>query len=66
MCTDPSEYDVPQGKAVRLEVDMDKIKTAAYCRVSTNSDKQDGSFEVQCAYYENLIKKNSVCRREKE
>lgn len=45
---------------------MDKIKTAAYCRVSTNSDKQNGSFEVQCAYYENLIKKNSVCRREKE
>jgi DNA invertase Pin-like site-specific DNA recombinase len=35
---------------------MDKIKTAAYCRVSTNSDTQDGSFEVQCAYYENLIK----------
>ncbi len=35
---------------------MEKIKTAAYCRVSTNSDTQDGSFEVQCAYYENLIK----------
>ncbi len=35
---------------------MDKIKTAAYSRVSINSDTQDGSFEVQCAYYENLIK----------
>lgn len=32
-----------------------KIPTAAYCRVSTKSDLQDGSFEVQCAYYEKLI-----------
>ena len=27
-----------------------KLRTAAYCRVSTASDTQDGSFEVQCAY----------------
>ena len=33
-----------------------KLRTAAYCRVSTASDTQDGSFEVQCAYYEKLIK----------
>ena len=26
-----------------------KLRTAAYCRVSTASDTQDGSFEVQCA-----------------
>ena len=32
-----------------------KIPTAAYCRVSTKRDMQDGSFEVQCAYYEKLI-----------
>ncbi len=35
-----------------------KLRTAAYCRVSTMSDTQDGSFEVQCEYYENLIKGN--------
>ena len=33
-----------------------KLRTAAYCRVSTASDTPDGSFEVQCAYYEKLIK----------
>ena len=32
-----------------------KLRTAAYCRVSTTSDTQDGSFEVQCEYYEKLI-----------
>lgn len=34
---------------------MDKKKTAAYCRVSTLYDSQDGSFEIQCGYYEKLI-----------
>ena len=32
-----------------------RIPTAAYCRVSTNKDIQDGSFEVQRDYYRNLI-----------
>lgn len=32
-----------------------KIRACAYCRVSTASDTQDGSFEVQCEYYERLI-----------
>ena len=35
-----------------------KLRTAAYCRVSTQSDTQDGSFEVQCEYYEKLIKRD--------
>ena len=33
-----------------------KLRVAAYCRVSTTSDTQDGSFEVQCEYYEKLIR----------
>lgn len=32
-----------------------KKRACAYCRVSTASDTQDGSFEVQCEYYERLI-----------
>lgn len=35
-----------------------KKRTCAYCRVSTASDTQDGSFEVQCEYYERLISSN--------
>ncbi|MBR3242813.1 MAG: recombinase family protein [Parasporobacterium sp.] len=37
---------------------MEKKKTAAYCRVSTLNDSQDGSFEVQCAYFEKRIKED--------
>lgn len=31
------------------------LRTAAYCRVSSMSDTQDGSFETQCEYYRKLI-----------
>lgn len=34
------------------------FRTCAYCRVSSNTDIQDGSFETQCEYYEKLIKNN--------
>ncbi len=37
---------------------MEKKKTAAYCRVSTNKDEQDGSFEYQCFYFEKLIRED--------
>ena len=37
---------------------MEKKKTAAYCRVSTLDDSQDGSFEMQCEYFEKCIKDN--------
>lgn len=35
-----------------------KQRAAAYARVSTTSDLQDGSFELQCSYYENFIRSN--------
>ena len=41
-----------------MEEQAMKIPTAAYCRVSTTSDTQDGSFEVQCEYYEKRIKED--------
>ena len=34
---------------------MDKIKTAAYCRVSTDKEEQEGSYEVQESYFRDLI-----------
>ena len=39
-----------------------RIPTAAYCRVSTTKDIQDGSFETQCSYYEQLINNDSTMR----
>ena len=37
---------------------MDKIKTAAYCRVSTDMETQNGSYELQVAYFTDMIKAN--------
>ena len=36
-----------------------KLKVAAYCRVSTDSDDQATSYEMQVTHYMDLIKKNS-------
>ena len=35
-----------------------KIRVAAYCRVSTDSEEQDSSYEIQIEHYTNYIKKN--------
>ena len=37
---------------------MDKIKTAAYCRVSTDKEAQEGSYELQAQYFTELITSN--------
>lgn len=34
------------------------IKTAAYCRVSTDKEAQDGSYEMQVTYFTELIRSN--------
>ena len=35
-----------------------KLRVAAYCRVSTDRDEQEMSYEAQCEYYQNMIKSN--------
>ena len=37
---------------------MDKLKTAAYCRVSTDMETQSGSYEMQETYFTDLINAN--------
>ncbi len=34
------------------------LRTAVYCRVSTNMDRQDGSFETQVEHYQKLIEQS--------
>ena len=34
-------------------------KVAAYCRVSTDQEEQESSYEAQCIHYETLIRKNT-------
>ena len=42
----------------RAGVQIDRIRVAAYCRVSTDGDEQLGSFASQKAYYEDKIREN--------
>ena len=37
-----------------------RLRTAVYCRVSTNQDTQDGSFETQVEYYKSLIAQSNT------
>jgi site-specific DNA recombinase len=43
----------------KKEDEMPKLRVAAYCRVSTDSDEQASSYEVQIEHYTEFIKKNS-------
>ncbi len=45
------------GNTVNKEV-RPKLKVAAYCRVSTDSDEQATSYEAQVEHYTNFIQKN--------
>ncbi|MFV0503771.1 MAG: recombinase family protein [Lachnospirales bacterium] len=45
------------GNTVTME-DKPKLKVAAYCRVSTDSDEQATSYEAQIEHYTNFIQKN--------
>ena len=37
---------------------VEKLKVAAYCRVSTDSDEQETSYEAQCRHYTDFINGN--------
>lgn len=41
-----------RGRNSNYAVQIDRIRVAAYCRVSTDGDEQLGSFESQKLYYE--------------
>lgn len=45
------------GNSVK-ESEMPKLRVAAYCRVSTDSDEQAASYETQVEHYTDYIRKN--------
>ena len=51
---------VPNGRnrGSTRALKVDRIRVAAYCRVSTDDDEQLGSFESQKLYYEQKIASN--------
>lgn len=46
------------GNRIAKQEEKPKFKVAAYCRVSTDSDEQAGSYETQMAHYTEYITKN--------
>ena len=40
---------------IRIDEQQDKIRVAAYCRVSTDSEDQQNSLMAQMWYYENFL-----------
>ena len=45
------------------EEEKPKLKVAAYCRVSTDSDEQATSYETQVEHYTSFIKKKKISER---
>ena len=43
------------GNRISKEENKPKLKVAAYCRVSTDSDEQAGSYEVQVQHCLNTL-----------
>ena len=46
------------GNRISKEENKPKLRIAAYCRVSTDSDEQAGSYEVQVQHYTEYIGRN--------
>lgn len=48
-----------RGEEIMEDEKTKKIRTAAYCRVSTTMEMQEGSYEIQTKYYTDLIRGNA-------
>lgn len=41
-----------------VRAELKKLRVAAYCRVSTTLEEQEGSYDAQVSYYTDKIKDN--------
>lgn len=48
------------GNTIDKEKETPKLRVVAYCRVSTDSEEQAGSYEMQVQHYTDYISKNSA------
>ena len=53
----PSKPKVTQV-APKQQAIVERLRVAAYCRVSTDHEDQESSYEAQCTHYEDYINKN--------
>lgn len=50
--------EIPANPFLQNQSRGKRLRVAAYCRVSTEQEQQESSFENQVAYYTNLIQSN--------
>ena len=50
--------EIPENPFIQGQAKRKKLRVAAYCRVSTEQEEQESSFENQVAYYTDLIQSN--------
>lgn len=50
--------EIPENPFIQGQSKRKKLRVAAYCRVSTEQEEQESSFENQVAYYTDLIQSN--------
>ena len=50
--------EIPENPFIQGQAKRKKLRVAAYCRVSTDQEEQQRSFENQVAYYTDLIQSN--------
>lgn len=51
--------EIPENPFLQGKTKKKRMRVAAYCRVSTEQEEQESSFENQVAYYTELIQSNS-------
>lgn len=50
--------EIPANPFLQNQIRGKRLRVAAYCRVSTEQEEQESSFENQVEYYTNLIQSN--------
>ena len=54
--------EIPANPFLQNQNRGKRLRVAAYCRVSTEQEEQESSFENQVDYYTNLIRSRHLCR----
>lgn len=58
MAVSPNVTVIPASRKIGENRQYRQLRVAAYCRVSTEQEEQQNSYQVQIAYYTDLINRN--------
>ena len=58
MSVSPNVTIIPASRKIAENRQYRQLRVAAYCRVSTEQEEQQNSYQVQISYYTDLINRN--------